>query len=189
MTLLGLLRMDVGRQYYFAGSTRSRFTAWDVFKALFSPRFIPVVLYRLSFWCARHHLRFLGKIFSLENFVFFGLEIGIDCEIGPGLYFPHTSGTVIGAKRIGANAVIYHNVTVGAKIPDLAYDVSLRPEIGDDVFLGAGAKIIGPIVLGNGVVVAANSVVIHSIPADSLVTGIPGRPSPKKPSAPGRTAQ
>ncbi|MCX6556604.1 MAG: DapH/DapD/GlmU-related protein [Candidatus Aminicenantes bacterium] len=120
----------------------------------------------------------------MENFVLFGLEIGIDCEIGPGLYFPHTSGTVIGAKRIGANAVIYHNVTVGAKSPDLAYDVNVRPEIGDDAFLGAGAKIIGPIVLGNSVVVAANCVVVHSIPANSRVTGIPGKPSPKKPAVP-----
>lgn len=191
MSLLGLLRADVARQHHFLGSKRTQFSNVDVLKALLSPRFVPVVHYRLAFWCTKHHLRPFGKLFSLLNFVLFGLEIGLDCEIGPGLYFPHTSGTVIGARRIGANAVIYHNVTIGAKTPDLSYDTNLRPEIGNDVFLGAGAKLLGPIVLADGVVVAANCVVVHSVPAHSLVTGIPGKASPRKappsPEAPGAT--
>jgi serine O-acetyltransferase len=182
MSLLGLLRADVSRQHHFAGSSRTQFTNWDVLKALLSPRFVPVAQYRLAYWCASHHLRPFGKLFSLANFVLFGLEIGLDCEIGPGLYFPHTSGTVIGAKRIGANAVIYHNVTVGAKTPDLSYDAELRPEIGNDAFLGAGAKILGPIVLEDGVVVAANCVVVGSVPANCMVAGIPGKARSRKPS-------
>jgi serine O-acetyltransferase len=111
----------------------------------------------------------------MVNFVLFGLEIGMDCEIGPGLYFPHTSGTVIGARRIGANAVIYHNVTLGAKEPDLAFEPGKRPEVGDDVFLGSGAKILGGITLGNRAVVAANAVVVHSVPEGAVVAGIPAK--------------
>jgi serine O-acetyltransferase len=109
----------------------------------------------------------------LLNFAVFGLEIALDCPIGPGLYFPHTSGTVIGARCIGANAVIYHNVTLGAKVPDLANDGTLRPEVGDGAFLGAGCKVLGPVILGNNVTVGANAVVLKSFPSDSLVGGIP----------------
>jgi serine O-acetyltransferase len=111
----------------------------------------------------------------MTNFVMFGLEIGLDCEIGAGLYFPHTSGTVIGARRIGTNAVIYHNVTLGAKEPDLAYDPSKRPEVGDGVFLGSGAKILGGVTLGHGAVVAANAVVLDSVPDRAVVGGIPAK--------------
>jgi len=182
MSLFQVLRADISRQYHFAGTPKPSYSNLDVLKGLLSPRFVPVVLFRLSHWSATHHLRPVGKLFSLLNFVLFGLEIGQDCEIGPGLYFPHTSGTVIGAKRIGSNAVIYHNVTVGAKFPDLAYDQNVRPEIGDDVLLGSGAKVLGPIHIGHGSIVAANAVVVHDIPPESLVTGIPGKASAKKAS-------
>ena len=179
MSLLELLRSDAARQYHFAGRKVNRVGNVALLKVLFSPRFAPVLLYRLAARCAMRHLRPLGKLFSLMKFVVFGIEIGLNCEIGPGLYFPHTSGTVLGARRIGSNAVIYHNVTVGAKVPDLAYDDGLRPEIGNDVMLGAGSKILGPITLGDGVVVAANAVVVHSMPSGCLVVGVPGRASEK----------
>jgi serine O-acetyltransferase len=107
------------------------------------------------------------------NFVVFGLEIGLDCPIGPGLYFPHTSGTVIGAARIGSNAVIYHNVTIGAKTPDLSYNLELRPLIGNGVLLGAGSKILGGIILGDDVQVGANAVVLKSFESGCTIGGIP----------------
>ena len=175
MTFIALLKADAGRHLHFAGRDPGTVSNAGLLGVCLSPRFIPVLLFRLGSWCASHHLRPIGKCFSLLNFVLFGLEIGLDCRIGPGLYFPHTSGTVLGARSIGANAVIYHNVTVGAKIPDLKNIGELRPGIGDDVFLGAGAKILGPITLGDRIVVGANSVVLSSVPADSLVVGIPGK--------------
>jgi serine O-acetyltransferase len=175
MSLLEILRADASRQHHFAGRRTDPARNAPLLRILLSPRFAPVLLFRLGAWCSGHHLRPIGKIFSLVNFVVFGIEIGLNCEIGPGLYFPHTSGTVLGAKRIGCNAVIYHNVTVGAKVPDLRYDADLRPEIGNDVMLGAGAKVLGPITLGDGVVVGANSVVLHSMPPGCLVVGVPGR--------------
>jgi serine O-acetyltransferase len=175
VSLVALLKADAARQLHFAGEKGAQVGTLRLLRMLPSPRFVPVVLYRLSHWCGGHRLRPVGKIFSLMNFVIFGLEIGVDCEIGPGLYFPHTSGTVIGAQRIGANAVIYHNVTLGAKEPDLAYDPGKRPEVGDDVFLGSGAKILGGISLGHRSVVGANSVVLHSVPEGAVVAGIPAK--------------
>ncbi len=180
MTLLELLKADAGRQFHYAGRKVEQVTFGSLLGVCFSPRFVPVLLFRLGSWCASHHLRPIGKIFSLLNFLVFGLEIGLDCPIGPGLYFPHTSGTVIGARRIGTNAVIYHNVTVGAKIPDLQNLGELRPEIGDNAVLGAGCKILGPISLGDRISVGANSVVLSSMPSDSLVVGIPGKAIQKK---------
>jgi serine O-acetyltransferase len=175
MTFVEILKADAKRHLHFAGRDLDPVTLGALLGVCFSPRFIPVLLFRLGSWCAGHHLRALGKCFSLLNFLVFGLEIGLDCRIGPGLYFPHTSGTVIGARRIGSNAVIYQNVTIGAKIPDLHNIGELRPEIGDDIFLGAGSKILGSITLGDRITVGANSVVLSSMPSDSLVAGIPGK--------------
>jgi serine O-acetyltransferase len=173
MTFIALLKADAERQYHYAGRKVEQVTLGGLMKTCFSPRFVPVLLFRLGSWCAGHHLRPFGKVLSLLNFLVFGLEIGLDCPIGPGLYFPHTSGTVIGARRIGANAVIYHNVTLGAKVPDLSYEADLRPEVGDDAFLGAGCKILGGISLGDHVTVGANSVVLKSVPSGCLVGGVP----------------
>jgi len=173
MNLLALLRSDVARQDHFAGRGVQKVSIGRIIKTSISPRFVPILLYRLAYWSGKHHLRPLAKLFSLVNFIVFGLEIGIDCEIGPGLYLPHTSGTVIGAGRIGANAVIYQNVTVGAKTPDLAFQADLRPELGNGVFLGAGCKVLGGIILGDDVVVGANSVVLKSVASGCLVGGVP----------------
>jgi serine O-acetyltransferase len=175
VTLLSLLKADAARQLHFGGASDANVDTVRLLRMLPSSRFVPVVLYRLAHWCGRHHLRPLAKVFSTTNFVVFGLEIGIDCEIGPGLYFPHTVGTVIGASRIGARAVIYHNVTLGAKEPDLAYAADKRPELGDDVFVGSGAKVLGGLRLGDRSVVAANAVVVHSVPDGATVAGIPAR--------------
>lgn len=175
MTLLGLLKADAARQLHFGGVRDAKVGTFRLVRMMPSPRFVPVVLYRFAYWCGRHHLRPLGKIFSMMNVVLFGIEIGLDCEIGPGLYFPHTSGTVIGARRVGANAVIYHNVTLGAKEPDLAYAPEKRPELGDDVFVGSGAKVLGGLRLGDRSVVAANAVVVHSVPDGATVAGIPAK--------------
>lgn len=185
MSLTVLLKRDAARQLHFAGRPSASVGTFTLLRMLPSPRFVPIVLYRLAYWCATHHLRPVGKVLSLMNFVIFGLEIGLTCEIGPGLYFPHTLGTIIGARRIGANAVIYHGVTIGAKEPDLAYHPEKRPELGEDVLIGSGAKVLGGIVIGDRAVVGANAVVVHSVPADTSVGGIPARPISRKGSAEG----
>ncbi|MCT7307327.1 MULTISPECIES: serine O-acetyltransferase [Ralstonia] len=109
------------------------------------------------------------------NFVVFGIEIAARCEIGPGLYFPHTQGTVIGAWSIGKNAVIYQGATLGAKELDFAYSEVSRPRLDDNVTIGAGAKVLGGVRLGHGARVGANAVVITSIPEGALAVGVPAK--------------
>jgi serine O-acetyltransferase len=176
MTLKEILYADLARQYHFAGQGDRKPTFAALLAASFSPRFAPVVIFRLSHWFFQRRLSPLAKILSLVNFVFFGLEIAVRCEIGPGLYFPHTQGTVIGALRIGDNATIYHNVTFGAREIDLEYSAESRPVVGNNIIVGSGAKILGAVVLGDGVRVGANAVVVDSVAAGITVVGIPARP-------------
>jgi serine O-acetyltransferase len=112
---------------------------------------------------------------SLINFFLFGLEIGMQCEIGKGLFFPHTSGIVIGALSIGENATIYQGVTIGARELDFSYLPTSRPVIGSGVTISTGAVILGEIRIGNRVRIGANSVVLNSIPDDVLAVGVPAR--------------
>ena len=95
--------------------------------------------------------------------------------IGPGIFFPHTSGTVIGASKIGRGVTIFQGVTLGARQIDMKYDLALRPELGDFVVVGAGAKVLGGITLGDNVRVGANSVLLRSVPANATVAGVPAR--------------
>lgn len=143
--------------------------------SMLSPRFIPVLLYRLAYASQKCRISVLAKALSLLNFLLFGIEIAVSCRIGPGLFFPHTHGTVIGAYRIGCNAVIYQGVTVGAKNLDFTYDEMHRPILGDNVILGAGSKILGGINVGSNVTVAANAVLLISAPDSCVVGGIPAK--------------
>lgn len=142
---------------------------------LASPRFIPVLLCRLAYRLYRWRLGPLAKLLSLLNFFLFGIEIAVRCPIGKGIFFPHTQGTVIGAQAIGANATIFQGVTLGARELDFSYDAASRPTIGDNVTIGSGAKVLGPLHIGEGARIGANSVVLSSVPAGALAVGAPAR--------------
>ena len=176
MSLRTTLYADLARQYFYAGQPDRQPTFGRLLLTSFSPRFMPVVLFRLSHWFFQKRLSPLAKLVSLINFVVFGLEIAVRCEIGPGLYFPHTQGTVIGALRIGMNATIYHNVTFGAREIDIGYHDASRPVVGDNVIVGSGAKVLGAVVLGDNVRVGANAVVLKDVAPGLTVVGIPAAP-------------
>ena len=142
---------------------------------VFSPRFAPVFLFRLAFKSQDAGWGILARIFSMLNVIFFGIEIATICKIGPGLFLPHTQGTVIGAVSIGENAVIYQGVTLGAKDLDFTYDETRRPIVGHNVLIGAGAKILGGLTIGNNVRIAANAVVLQSVPDDAIAAGVPAK--------------
>lgn len=169
------LYADLSRAKQLQGVGESSKYSLTFWLGIFSPRFVPVLLCRVSHLMYLYKLTPLAKVFSLINFFLFGLEVGIRCEIGKGLFFPHTSGIVIGAVSIGNNATIYQGVTIGARELDFSFLESSRPIIGSNVTISTGAVIIGPIQIGDRVVIGANSVVLSSIPAGVLAVGSPAR--------------
>ena len=174
--LFAFLKADLRRQWLLlngnSGTKPSIFRLWI---GLVSPRFLPVLLCRLAHWFFLMRLSLVAKFFSLLNFFLFGIEIAVRCPIGPGLFFPHTQGTVIGAWRIGCNATIFQGVTLGAREVDFSYSEAGRPLLGDDVTVGSGAKVLGGVSIGDRVRIGANSVVLDSIPVGELAVGAPAR--------------
>jgi len=167
--------LDLARQYYYEGRGEVAPGKLALCRRIFHPRFSPVFIYRISFALNQKGLSFLAKMFSLMNFMVFGIEISLTCKIGPGLYLPHTVGTVIGATRIGKNALIYQGVSIGAKDMDLLNSPDKRPNIGDNVMIGSGAKILGGVFVGDNAVIAANAVVIKDVPEGALMAGVPAK--------------
>ena len=99
----------------------------------------------------------------------FGLEISPGADIGGGLYIAHPIGTVISVERMGQNCTIIAGVTIGMR------NSFEFPRIGDNVFIGAGARILGNIEIGDDAVIGANAVVIHDVPAGGTAVGIPAK--------------
>lgn len=171
LRLRQLLDADWQRLIEFS-QEQSRPRSW---KHSFSPRFACVVLIRVAQRLHARGWRRLAKLFSFCNFAVFGIEVPARIEIGPGLVIPHTVGTIIGAAYIGSNVTIYQQVTLGAKLADFAFDPAKRPHVGDHVVITAGAKILGPVRLGERAIVGANAVVLRDVPADCIAVGVPAR--------------
>jgi serine O-acetyltransferase len=173
--LRALVDADWQRLHEFAGQSAPR---CGLIKKLLSPRYAPVGLVRIA---ERLHAKGFGrlaKLFGFVNFAVFGLEVPARLRIGPGLVIPHSIGTIIGAGHVGRNVTIYQQVTLGAKIADFDYDVTLRPYVEDDVLITAGAKIIGPVRLGRKAVIGANAVVLQDVPEGYLAVGVPAKVRP-----------
>ena len=142
-------------------------------KALTTDGTASMLLYRLMQASRRHGLGPLEMVFNKLNAAS-GCIIGRGAEFGPGFVLVHSNGVVInGAVRGGRNVMIEHQVTIGAERRE-------SPELGDDVFIGAGAKIIGSVTIGDRAKVGANAVVLKDVPADTTVVGIPAKPIERK---------
>ena len=121
---------------------------------------------------------FLARLISTISRFFTGIEIHPGAKIGKRVFFDHGIGVVIGESAIvGDDCVIYHGVTLGNLKP---VGFKRHPTIGNNVMIGAGAKILGNIVIGNNVVVGANSVVMKDVPDNVNVVGVPGQIKEKK---------
>lgn len=173
--LLSYLAADLSRARVLLHGSADDVSGLQLWLGVLSPRFVPVLLCRLAHSFYRLKLGPVAKAVSLFNFFMFGIEIAVRCPIGPGLFLPHTQGTVIGAWRVGANATIFQGVTLGAREVDFSYSEQSRPIIGDGVTIGSGAKVLGGLHIGDGARIGANSVVLNSIPDHALAVGAPAR--------------
>ncbi len=118
-------------------------------------------------------LKFIAKFISQIMRFFTGIEIHPAAVIGHSILIDHGMGVVIGeTSKIGNRVVIYQGTTLGGTGK---HREQRHPTIGDDVIIGTGAKVLGPIHVGNDVKIGANSVVLTDVPAHSTVIGIPGR--------------
>jgi serine O-acetyltransferase len=138
-------------------------------------RFAAVALLRLAQGLARHSA-VAGSLVKQLNHVLTGCDIAHQASIGPGLVLYHPTGVVIGpACRIGARARIMQGATIGSDAVVVGEAAAGSPAIGDDVFVGPGAAIFGPVTLGDRVLVGANAVVNSSFGSDVVVAGAPAR--------------
>jgi serine O-acetyltransferase len=175
MSLKENLLADLERHFFYTGQVGKMPTTIGIIKKALNLRFLPVLLCRLAHSSYKCGWKPLASMFSLLNFVVFGIEIGQQCEIGGGLYLPHTVGTVIGAWSIGRNAVIFQGVTLGTKVIDTGYNKDFRPSLGDNVTIGSGAKVLGCITIGANVIVGANAVVTKSLESNVVAMGVPAK--------------
>src|SRR5919202_1447354 len=146
-------------------------------QALLSHR-VAHALDELGIPLAPHTVAYVSKMAT-------GVEIHPAARVGESLFIDHGAGVVIGeTAEIGDNVTIYQGVTLGGT----GFQRGKRhPTVGDDVVIGSGAKLLGPIEVGQGAKVGANSVIIHDVPANSTVVGNPGHPvrvEGRRPSGP-----
>jgi serine O-acetyltransferase len=147
-------------------------SAWEVLTCY--PGLHAIYIHKLSHWFWRHHLRWLGRFTSHLGRWLTGIEIHPGAKIGSCVFIDHGMGVVIGeTAEVGQDVTIYQGVTLGGT----GFARGKRhPTVGDEVMIGAGAALLGPIVIGSQSKIGANSVVIHDVPANSTVVGNPGHP-------------
>ena len=132
-----------------------------------------VLAYRLSHALHKNGYRFAARFVSQTAKFFTGIEIHPGAKIGKGLFIDHGSAVVIGeTAEIGDNCTLYQGVTLGGTGKDVG---KRHPTLGDNVMVGAGAKVLGPFKIGDNSKIAANAVVLEEIPPDSTAVGIPAR--------------
>jgi serine O-acetyltransferase len=133
-----------------------------------------IMWHRMSHWLWRHELKLLGRFSSHISRWLTGIEIHPAALIGRRLVIDHGMGVVIGeTAEVGDDCHFYHQVTLG--VARRAGGGKRHPSVGNNVIIGAGAKVLGPIMLGDNSRVGANSVVLEDVPAGVTVVGIPAR--------------
>jgi len=137
------------------------------------PGFQAVLIYRLSNIMWRAKLKLIARITANIGRIITGIEIHPAAKIGKKLFIDHGIGVVIGETAvIGDGCTLYHGVTLGG----VSWKKGKRhPTLGDKVIIGAGAKVLGPITIGNGSKIGSNAVVLEDVPDRTTVVGIPAR--------------
>jgi serine O-acetyltransferase len=146
-------------------------SVWEVLTCY--PGFHALQMHRFSHALWKAGLRWLARFVSHWARFFTGIEIHPGAAIGRRVFIDHGMGVVIGeTAEIGDDCTLYHGVTLGG----VSWDKGKRhPTLGKGVVVGAGAKILGPFLVGDGAKVGSNSVVVKAVPAGATVVGIPAR--------------
>ena len=130
-----------------------------------------VIAYRISHWFFRHHLFFIARLISQYAKFRTGIEIHPGAAIGRGLFIDHGMGVVIGeTTEIGDYCTLYQGVTLGGTGKEKG---KRHPTLGNNVMVGSGAKVLGPVRVGDNAKVGANALVLFEVPPNSTAVGVP----------------
>ena len=162
------LRYDLNKVMENDPAARSKI---EVF--LLYPTIHALIAYRISHYLYINKLFFLARLISQISRFFTGIEIHPGAKIGRGLVIDHGMGVVIGeTAEIGDNVLLYHGVTLGGTGKDKG---KRHPTVGNNVVIGAGAKVLGPIYIGSNSKIGANSVVLNNVREGATAVGIPAK--------------
>jgi serine O-acetyltransferase len=129
--------------------------------------------HRVSHWLWQRGARLPARTFAELTRILTGVEIHPAAVLGPGLFIDHATGVVIGeTAEVGEDVTLFHGVTLGGTGRETG---KRHPTVGDRVVIGAGAKVLGAIKIGDDSRIGANSVVVKEIPASAVVVGVPGQ--------------
>lgn len=162
------LREDIACVFERDPAARS---TWEVLTCY--PGFHAILLHRLAHWLWGHGLRWLARLLSHFTRFLTGIEIHPGATIGRRVFIDHGMGVVIGeTAEIGDDCTLYHGVTLGGT----SWNKGKRhPTLQRGVVIGAGAKVLGPITIGEGAKIGSNAVVVREVPAGATAVGIPAR--------------
>lgn len=129
--------------------------------------------HRISNWLWTRGARVTARTVGELTRILTGVDIHPGATLGPGLFIDHATGVVIGeTAEVGEDVTIYHGVTLGGSGKDTG---KRHPTIGDRVIIGAGAKVLGAIKVGDDSRIGANAVVVKEVPSSAVVIGVPGQ--------------
>jgi len=162
------LREDIACVFERDPAARTR---WEVVTCY--PGFHALTIHRLAHWCWRSDLKWLGRFVSHVSRWLTGIEIHPGATVGRRVFIDHGMGVVIGeTAEIGDECTLYHGVTLGGT----SWNKGKRhPTLARGVVIGAGAKVLGPILVGEGAKIGSNAVVVRDVPPAATAVGIPAR--------------
>jgi serine acetyltransferase len=154
--------------------TGGRVNARELFATMSHDGSQVLVLSRLAEAARRHGIPVFGAIMRRVQTALFGIEIARDVKLGEGVVFIHTVGIVIGGDaQIGDRVVFLGSNTLGSVSASSKGGGAQYPRIGNDVVIGAGARILGGVTIGDGASIGANAVVLCDVPAGAAAVGVP----------------
>jgi serine O-acetyltransferase len=166
--MLAQIREDIACVFERDPAARS---TWEVITCY--PGFHALLIHRLAHWLWRMRMRWLGRLVSHFSRFFTGIEIHPGATIGRRVFIDHGMGVVIGeTAEVGDDCTLYHGVTLGGTTWNKG---KRHPILARGVVVGAGAKLLGPIMVGESARVGSNAVVVKDVPPHATAVGIPAR--------------